>query len=140
MITRPALASLLLALGLVATACDSSDCDPGQTYRDGLCYPDPDAAPAEGTADAGTDAADAGTIDAGAADAAVDAFAHYGDVCEETAECEAPSNYCAIQPGETVGYCTHTGCVEDASVCPDDWSCLDLSVFDPTLPSICTPP
>ena len=133
MIVHAALASSLLALTLAATACDSSDCDPGQTYRDGLCYPDPDAGPAEGSADAGSP-------DAAAADAAVDAFAHYGDACEETAGCEAPSNYCAMQPGEAVGYCTHTGCVEDETVCPGDWSCLDLSVFDPTLPSICTPP
>lgn len=133
MTTRPVLASLLVALTLAVSACGSSDCDPGQTYRDGLCYPDPDAAEVAG-------AADAGTSDAGAADAAAAPFAHYGDVCAETAECQAPSNYCAVQPGEDDGYCTHTGCVEDAAVCPDDWSCLDLSVFDPTLPSLCTRP
>lgn len=113
---------------LVATGCQSSPCDPGQTHSDGLCYPDVDAAPVDGS-----------PVDGGA-DAAVDAFAHYGDVCAETGECEAPTDYCAVQPGSSAGYCTHTGCVEDEAVCPPEWGCLDLSVFDPTLPSICTPP
>jgi hypothetical protein len=118
--------TLLLAAAL-APACESDECDPGQVYADGLCYPAVDAAPADGSTDAGIDAAG-------------DPFAHYGDVCEETSECGAPTDYCAIQPGDTVGFCTHTGCVEDETVCPPDCGCLDLGMFDPKLPSICTQP
>jgi hypothetical protein len=110
----------LLAL-LTGPACVSEPCDPGQTYRHGLCYPDVDAQGAPG--------ADAG-----------DPFAHYGDPCADTSECDAPTDYCALQPGQPTGYCTHTGCLEDESVCPDGWDCLDLSVFNPTLPSICSQP
>jgi hypothetical protein len=43
------------------------------------------------------------------------------------------------QPGQALGLCTHTGCIEDASICPAGFQCLDLSMFDPALPSVCVP-
>jgi hypothetical protein len=55
-------------------------------------------------------------------------------------ECGCGADYCAIQPGQSTGYCTAAGCTEDESVCPPDWSCFDLSRFDPTAPSVCLAP
>jgi hypothetical protein len=121
-----------LVIGLAGAGCLSEPCDAGQTYRQGLCYPGVDAQPAEG-ADAGPDAA-AG----GGSDAAADPFAHYGDPCAELGECAAPTDFCAVRPGQSIGFCTHTGCVEDSSVCPATWTCLDLSAFGQ--PSFCNPP
>ena len=68
----------------------------------------------------------------------------FGAACTDDtthAECDCPdSPFCAIQPGMTEGVCTATGCAddEDPSVCPMDWTCLDLRMF--MSPSICVPP
>lgn len=135
------LAALACLAGLAAGGCIDSYCDPGQTHQDGLCYPGLDAQPPSidgGAADGGP--TDGSADDGGSADATADPFAHYGDVCADTDGCEAPADYCAVQPGQPTGFCTHTGCLEDDGVCPAGWGCLDLSVFDPTLPSICTQP
>ena len=110
----------LLAIALLlatAAGCSDGTCDPGQRVSNGLCYPEADAAPTHDSA-----------------------FAGYGDPCGATADCVAPTDWCALDPGQTVGYCTHTGCKADASVCPPLWSCLDLSVFQAGLPAICTRP
>lgn len=114
---------LLLSAVVALAACDDHEaCDPGQQYRAGICYQDMDAAP-EAAADAGGEAA-----------------AEFGDPCVETSECGGPTDYCAIRPGEPVGYCTRVGCIEEPSICPQDWDCLDLSVFSPELPAICSAP
>ncbi|HOU92050.1 MAG TPA: hypothetical protein PLU22_13455 [Polyangiaceae bacterium] len=54
-------------------------------------------------------------------------------------DCGCDATYCAVQPGATEGMCTRTGCVEDPSLCPEGYSCLDLSAFQPGLPSLCQP-
>lgn len=69
--------------------------------------------------------------------AASDAF---GGACADSSACSGAASYCALQPGQTEGYCTATGCKEDASVCPSGWSCFDLAVFQPGGPSICMKP
>ena len=46
-------------------------------------------------------------------------------------DCGCDATYCAVQPGATEGMCTRTGCVEDPSLCPEGYSCLDLSAFQP---------
>jgi hypothetical protein len=61
-----------------------------------------------------------------------------GDPCTVNDECSAEADYCALMPGQSEGYCTPTGCASDGQPCPQDWSCLDLSVFSPGLPSICS--
>lgn len=69
--------------------------------------------------------------------------AGFGATCTDGAtstDCPCEASYCAVQPGQTAGYCTRTGCKEDASICPSGWSCLDLSVFLPGQPSICRKP
>ena len=67
--------------------------------------------------------------------------AGFGASCTSDAECGCPeASYCAIMPGQAVGNCTATGCVDDPSVCPDDWSCFDISLFAPGQPAICLAP
>jgi hypothetical protein len=66
--------------------------------------------------------------------------AAYGSPCTDTAACAAPTNYCAVMPGQTTGYCTTTGCIEDPTVCPSGWSCFDLSKFQPGGPAVCVKP
>jgi hypothetical protein len=118
--TMLALAALLLAA--IAAGC-GDPCDADQRYDHGLCYSDSTEQP-------GPDAGDAGGED----------IAHFGDGCTETSQCAAPTDHCAVRPPEEIGYCTRTGCVDDASVCPEGWTCLDLSQFDPAQPSICQQP
>jgi hypothetical protein len=65
-------------------------------------------------------------------------FAHFGDVCAGDGDCAAPTDFCAKYSTDPTGYCTRTGCLTDASLCPDGWSCLDLSMYG--YPVICLRP
>ncbi len=97
------------------------------------------------TSDAGTPVTDAGPSDAQSVrpdagapgDGGGSAF---GRTCTTNPDCTAPADYCAVLPGQTQGYCTATGCTENASVCPSGWGCLNLALFTPGAPSICTRP
>jgi hypothetical protein len=64
----------------------------------------------------------------------------FGATCSKSDDCSCKADYCSLMPGSTEGYCTVTGCKDDASICPTDWSCLDLSIFSPGLPAICSKP
>jgi hypothetical protein len=64
----------------------------------------------------------------------------FGAPCADDAGCSAPTDYCAVMPGQPAGYCTKKGCSDDPTVCPGGWSCFDLSRFDPGAPSICAKP
>lgn len=127
-----ALAGLLLAVALVLGACDGGEkCDPGQRYDHGLCY----VASPDGTA-ASTDAASGeGGPDGGTAGQTA-----FGATCGDSSECAAPTDWCAMQPGQTEGYCTETGCLDQPDECPDGWACTDLSIYQEGLPAICTRP
>jgi hypothetical protein len=121
-------AASLLALTVLVplfTGCED-DCGSGYVRSDHLC---------RAAADGGGEAGAAGTP-AGAANCDVSTFAQ---TCLTHDECECDADFCAGFPGEE-GVCTRTGCDEDESVCPSDWGCLNLASFDPTLPTICTPP
>ena len=111
--------------GTTVAACDFSEpCDPGQIYQGALCYDVPaDAAPA---ADEGDGAAAGGKA--------------FGTSCPAGTACGGETDYCAADVGAATGYCTHTGCLATPSICPVGWSCLDLSVYAPTLPAICVKP
>lgn len=63
-----------------------------------------------------------------------------GSVCSSDADCGCDADYCAIQPGNADGNCTRTGCLQDPTICPADWGCLDISVFLPGGPNFCVPP
>jgi hypothetical protein len=64
----------------------------------------------------------------------------FGANCTKHEDCTCAADYCSLMPGSTQGYCTVTGCKQDASLCPGGWSCLDLSIFSSGLPAICTRP
>jgi hypothetical protein len=71
------------------------------------------------------------------------AAAAFGRPCSDAQthrDCGCGADYCAIQPGQSSGYCTATGCTQDPTVCPANWGCFDLSGFDPSAPSICRAP
>jgi hypothetical protein len=80
---------------------------------------------------AGGEPAGACTLPGGDADG-------FGASCAADADCTCAADYCARMPGQTQGTCTVTGCTEDPALCPDGFSCFDLSAFSPELPSICT--
>ncbi len=115
---------LLSVLFAALAGCSDVECDPGQINNGEFCktppaMPDPMA---EGGAPSNEPATG------------------FGMTCSDTSECPSPTDWCAIQPSATSGSCTRKGCLEDTTICPADWGCMDLSVFSPALPSICTPP
>jgi hypothetical protein len=62
---------------------------------------------------------------------------NFGDPCLANSDCSTPMDWCAVKPGEAQGVCTRQGCKADATICPDQWTCMDLSVFAAGLPAIC---
>jgi hypothetical protein len=131
-------AAALLATGSLSTACQdpsSALCDRGQILDplSGYCI----AAPVDaGSLDArASDAArEEASTDAGACDAAVSKF---GDNCGATTDCHCPTDYCAVMPAATTGFCTRTGCDVDPTICPTKWTCFNLGAFQTGLPHIC---
>jgi hypothetical protein len=114
--------TLLLAFTLAACMPESQRCDPDQRYSYGLCY----------STDAGARVDTGPTVDA--------SYAHFADVCTGDPDCAAPTDDCAKYPSDPNGYCTRTGCLTDPTLCPSGWGCLDLSVYLPGLPALCTTP
>jgi hypothetical protein len=130
--------TFLLAL-CFATGCDIEPCDPGQTKVWGAsCFPDMPPPPPGGGGAPNGEAGGANVAGEGGADCSPSS--QFGDACADSSECLCATDYCAIQPGADTGSCTRSGCVEDPSVCPSDFECVDLSALDPSLPSICVPP
>jgi hypothetical protein len=133
---------LMLTLGAWALmGCyDDSPCDAGQELRDGACQAIEEDSPSPGGS-SGAGGGASGASGAGGT-AGGSAATEFGDPCGDHSECGDPVPYCALQPGQTVGYCTVTDCLppEDTDVCPDGWGCLDLSIFAPGEPAICTEP
>ena len=88
-------------------------------------------------------ARDAGRADSGTDKPECAAMEFFAKPCTDStghSDCGCGADYCAVMPGQSEGYCTATGCVEDANVCPDDWTCFDVSAFQPGAPSICLRP
>jgi hypothetical protein len=104
---------VLAVTGLPACAAPFP-CDDGQELRRGFCYP--------------ADAAVSGPakLDAGEPVEPSEAF---GQSCTSSSQCISPATYCAIQPGQTSGFCTAFGCDQDPSLCPATWSCMDLTSY-----------
>ena len=94
--------------------------------------PEPTSPQAPGTAGSAPDAGSASACALAGADA--DGF---GASCTRDADCSCAASYCALAPGAREGYCTKTGCKEDASLCPSGYACFDLSRFAPGLPAFC---
>ena len=53
----------------------------------------------------------------------------WGQVCTESSECQAPTDFCVKQPNQAEGYCTYA-CTNNAECsdleAPSDWSCNTL--------------
>lgn len=67
----------------------------------------------------------------------------FGATCADTvthSDCPCEANYCSKSPFDSQGYCSITGCIDDPEICPQGWSCLDVSVFAPGQPSVCVRP
>jgi hypothetical protein len=77
--------------------------------------------------------------DAGACDTEIDFGAPCSDAVTHS-ECGCEASYCALMPGQSEGYCTARDCLDDPSVCPQGWSCFDVSMFQPGAPAICLEP
>jgi hypothetical protein len=119
--------------------CHIDPCDPGQVKVQGAsCVP---AVPPPGSGDGGP-SGEAGEDPKASRNAATNCSlsSQFGDACADSTDCRCLTNHCAILPGEATGSCTRTGCIEDPSVCPAGFQCVDLSSSDPNLPSICLPP
>ncbi|MDH5672723.1 MAG: hypothetical protein OEZ06_11275 [Myxococcales bacterium] len=146
-------------LGALAAGCvGDASCDPGMELVNYHCEPVADAVDAGDDAATTRDAAvsDSGPPQAPDGGASEDAGARladpecasdgaypggFGRPCSDAqthAECDCATDYCAIQLGQSQGVCTASGCLEDPSVCPDGYSCLDLSNFQAGLPAICS--
>ena len=126
--TLTALVSMFAVAFLLNGCADEATCSEGEELSNGSCVP----------VSTGEPVADEPIPCEGEPEVAA-----FGDVCQDSvdhSDCGCPAPYCAVRQGDDTGYCTQTGCIGDASVCPDGWGCLDLSVFDETLPSICTEP
>lgn len=84
----------------------------------------PGTQPADGSGPATSDAAAVGA-------------GNWGASCGSDADCKAGlADYCAIQPGSVMGYCSKKGCAEAPSACPSGWSCLNI----PGILSTCRKP
>ncbi len=131
-----------MLLSGLAFGCSVEPCDSTQRLdKTGFCVEQTTGGTAGGPADA-TDTAgvsgEGGSTQGG--EASCEQPSSFGDACARSQDCRCEVDYCALQPGATEGVCTRTGCVEDPSICPASWQCLDLSAFDASLPAICVPP
>ncbi|MEN9580866.1 MAG: hypothetical protein RJA70_3875 [Pseudomonadota bacterium] len=145
---------LLTGLSLLLAGCGDSEadaCGQGQVYRDGACEEEmrqgsggmdsgkKGTAPSPGGADSAADnsgggePAVGGGADAGAVDPA------FGAACEQHTDCKGPTDYCVASP-LGAPYCSASGCDADASICPEGWTCFDVSKFAPGEPFICAQP
>ncbi len=139
------LLSALLTLGFVVGCSDSNACGSGFESKAGTCVADAAAAGSAGSAGdaaagaaAGSGGAAAGSGGAvGVAGASGNGF---GDACQVHADCLSATNYCAKSPVDPAAYCTASGCDQDATICPDGWTCFNVGMFSPGEPYICAKP
>ncbi len=83
---------------------------------------------------------DAGDTDNGADSAGSGLPKGMNDHCTSHKDCSSVADYC-LQPSfpDLNGFCTLQGCVVDPNDCPSGYSCMDLSVYLGSLPTVCTP-
>lgn len=115
----------LLLFALSAAACDPEDpCDPGYYADHGVCVriigmPGP--------------AADGGAEDAGPGGGFANDDSDFGRPCEVTEDCGGKAPECGAPQ---LPLCTATNCMQGASQCPADWTCLDISGWERPYPEI----
>ena len=107
-------------------ACDPANpCDPGQYADHGACYPLASKHDAAADGDAGPDA-----------DAAARSYAGFGKPCSSSDDCSGAAPACGAP---TSPVCTAVNCMKKPEVCPDGWTCLDVTGLspDPAVTSAC---
>jgi hypothetical protein len=117
--------SATLGFLLLSTVCGcGSDpkCDPGQTEKAGVCVDENDDA-AGGTSSNASGSAGETTTQGQAGSPGGSAEEGFGTTCTTNDDCADPAPYCAKSPMDTTGYCTVTGCMADATLCPAGWTC-----------------
>ena len=63
----------------------------------------------------------------------------FGRLCSTAQECACDTDFCATNPGESVGFCTIVDCLSAPESCGVGFVCLDVSDFTPELSSLCVP-
>jgi hypothetical protein len=133
-----------VAVGLGCTQSEDDACAEDQVYEDGACKAKPasagsDAGGTSSSGDAGSPASSEGGMPPGSMGGASTADPAFGVSCEDHSDCEAPTDYCAASP-VAPAYCTAQGCDESPEICPEGWTCFDVSQFAPGEPWICMQP
>lgn len=121
---------VLVAAFATAGCANTATCDDDERFTNGMCLPKPAAPP---PSDAAADAPEPAVC---TPDAAL--TGEFGRKCTHHTECGCPAPICAVQPGQTEGFCTQV-CPNDPSVCPSNFRCIDLSAIDPSYPKTCLP-
>jgi len=91
---------------------DADRCRPDMVYKNGACYP-------QGAGPAGL-----------------------GEACTNAEDCILDgTDHCAINLGETEGFCTIRDCSAEPDDCPTDWKCCNFadSINDLGYPDMCLP-
>lgn len=118
----------LVVLGLALVGCEIDDpCDANQREEHGVCMSTLSDAGADGSPDGGDgDAGDAGCLD--------DPHAYFDDPCtrhDSPTDCPCSAYICVAEQMDQEGYCSRLGCLDDETICPSGWDCLDVEAFDP---------
>jgi hypothetical protein len=125
--------ALALAVCLWLVGCEADDpCGKGYVRRQGACQPaaandagskpEPDSG-SEAMPDAGP-AADGGG--GGGSECKEDQSEVLDKACTNDDGCNCAAPYCAVQPGQSTGFCT-VYCTLSPDDCPSGWRCFDLS-------------
>jgi hypothetical protein len=122
---------MAVVAGILSSTCSES-CPPGYSLGNHVCTAAPDNGTGGSTTTDASAQNDAGRIDGTCTDLT------FGKTCTSAADCGCDTGYCAGYPGQA-GICSHTGCLQDPTVCPAGWPCQDFSAYQAGL-SLCTPP
>ena len=126
-------ACCLLACSVLSACLPDDVCDKGFSEKSGLCFADQSASTKDSSVS--TDEDSGSSNDTDASSTAAPDYSHFGDACTTNAECKEPAPAC-LGP---LGYCSRTQCMDDPSVCPPDFECMDISAAspDPSVTHIC---
>lgn len=130
---------IVIVSGLLLVNCEDT-CPAGYVYTRHICVAPTPPTDGTGGGENGSDR-DAGNGTGGTGNDAGDPVctdATFAKTCMTAADCGCDTGFCAGYPGQA-GICSHTGCLQDPSVCPSTWSCQDLSAYQAGL-SVCSPP
>lgn len=139
---RTVLPFALAALAAFAgcTVSEEDACADDLIYEDGACRPKPAGnAGSASSSDGGAPPSDGGAPPSDGGEPPASGEGTFGDTCEEHTDCGSPTDYCAKSP-VAPPYCTAAGCDGEPDICPEGWSCFDVSQFSPGEPWICMQP